>query len=77
MKPIMSEVIERLHQLERQPDVVTATVAMGFPFADIRDAGAAVLVTTADDEACTMGTWEGTHVKSEWPRSSQTGQRHP
>ena len=51
MKPIMSEVIERLHQLERQPDVVTATVAMGFPFADIRDAGAAVLVTTADDEA--------------------------
>ena len=49
MKPIMSEVIERLHALEERPGVLTATLAMGFPFADIRDAGAAVVVATDGD----------------------------
>ena len=49
MRPPMSEVVERLHALEDRAGVLTATVAMGFPFADIRDAGATVLVTTDDD----------------------------
>ena len=50
MKPLMSGVIERLHALEVQRGVVTATLSMGFPFADIRDAGVSVLVTTNGDQ---------------------------
>ena len=45
----MRDLIERLHELESQPGVLTATIAMGFPFADIRDAGVTVLVTTDGD----------------------------
>ena len=50
MKPLMSGVVEQLHALETEPGVVTATLAMGFPFADIRDAGVTVLVTTNGDQ---------------------------
>jgi microcystin degradation protein MlrC len=46
----MKSLIERLHHLEAEPGVLTATISMGFPFADIRDAGVSVLVTTDDDE---------------------------
>ena len=49
MKPPMSEALKRLHALEVEPGVVTATLSMGFPFADIRDAGVSVLVTTNND----------------------------
>ena len=50
MKPLMSGVVEHLHTLETEPGVVTATLSMGFPFADIRGAGVSVLVTTNDDQ---------------------------
>lgn len=50
MKPLMSGAVEQLHALETEPGVVTATLAMGFPFADIRDAGVTVLVTTNGDQ---------------------------
>ena len=50
MKPLMSGVVEQLHTLETEPGVVTATLSMGFPFADIRDAGVSVLVTTNGDQ---------------------------
>jgi microcystin degradation protein MlrC len=50
MKPLMSGVVERLHALETEPGVVTATLSMGFPFADIRDVGVSVLVTTNNDQ---------------------------
>ena len=50
MKPLMSGIIERLYALEAEPEVVTATLSMGFPFADIHDAGVSVLVTTNDDQ---------------------------
>lgn len=46
----MQSLIERVHRLEAEPGVLTATVAMGFPFADIQDAGVSVLVTTDGDE---------------------------
>ena len=46
----MSGLIQRLHALEEDPGVVTATIAMGFPFADITDAGVTVLVTANGDE---------------------------
>ncbi|MFT4559974.1 MAG: microcystin degradation protein MlrC, partial [Planctomycetaceae bacterium] len=45
----MQELMARVHQMEQEPEVVTATVAMGFPFADIRDTGVSILVTTDGD----------------------------
>ena len=46
----MRGMIEELHALEAVPGVLTATIAMGFPFADITDAGVTVLVTADGDE---------------------------
>jgi microcystin degradation protein MlrC len=45
----MQELMARVHRMEQEHDVVTATVAMGFPFADIRDMGVSILVTTDGD----------------------------
>ena len=51
MKPPMTDVVNALHALETESGVVTATLSMGFPFADITDAGVSVLVTTNGDMA--------------------------
>jgi microcystin degradation protein MlrC len=51
MKPPMTDVINALHRLETERGVVTVTLSMGFPFADITDAGVSVLVTTNGDMA--------------------------
>ena len=51
MKAPMTEVIKALHALETERGVVTATLSMGFPFADITDAGVSILVTTNGDMA--------------------------
>ena len=51
MKAPMTEVVKALHALETESGVVTATLSMGFPFADITDAGVSVLVTTNGDMA--------------------------
>ena len=51
MKAPMAEVIEALHAVETERGVVTATLSMGFPFADIADAGVSILVTTNNDMA--------------------------
>ena len=37
--------LRRAQAMEREPAVLDATIAYGFPFADIRDAGTSVLVT--------------------------------
>ena len=50
MRPPMSEALDRLHALEARPGVVTATLSMGFPFADIRDAGASIVVIADRDQ---------------------------
>ncbi len=47
----MQSIRARLHELERQPGVLTATLACGFPFADIRDAGVSVVVVGDGDAA--------------------------
>ena len=47
----MRTLIDRLHKLEAEPGVLTATISMGFPFADIRDAGVSVLVAADGDPA--------------------------
>lgn len=46
----MKSLIERVSELESRPGILTATVSMGFPFADIRDAGVSILVTTNGDQ---------------------------
>ena len=51
MKAPMTGVLNALHALETKPGVVTATLSMGFPFADITDAGVSILVTTNGDMA--------------------------
>ena len=51
MKAPMTDVVEALHALETESGVVTATLSMGFPFADITDAGVSILVTTNGDMA--------------------------
>ena len=45
----MQSLIQKVHRMEAEPGVLTATVSMGFPFADIHDAGVSVLVTTDGD----------------------------
>ena len=51
MKTPMTDVLKALHALETERGVVTATLSMGFPFADITDAGVSILVTTNGDMA--------------------------
>lgn len=46
----MQSLMQRVFQMEAEPGVLTATVSMGFPFADIPDAGVSVLVTTDGDQ---------------------------
>ena len=46
----MQSLMQQVHQLEAATDILTATVAMGFPFADIHQAGVSVLVTADGDQ---------------------------
>ena len=43
MRQPMINLVKKLHQLESEDDVITATLSMGFPVADIHDAGVSVL----------------------------------
>ncbi len=45
----MQSLMQRVQRFEAEQGILTATVAMGFPFADIQDAGVSVLVTTNND----------------------------
>lgn len=45
----MQSLLARVHDLENEPGILTATVSMGFPFADIRDAGVSILLTADGD----------------------------
>jgi microcystin degradation protein MlrC len=47
-EPMLS-LLAQAHALEAEPGVLNVTLAMGFPFSDIHDAGTSVLVTTNDD----------------------------
>jgi microcystin degradation protein MlrC len=47
----MQTVVQELHALESKPGMLTATIAMGFPFADIHDMGVTVLATSDGDPA--------------------------
>ena len=45
----MQSLMKHVHQMEARPEILTATVAMGFPFADIHHTGVSVLVTANGD----------------------------
>lgn len=47
--PPMDEVLRRVHELEKRPGVVSATVATGFQWADVPEAGSSVIVVTDND----------------------------
>ncbi len=45
----MQSLMRKLRELESLPGMLSATIAMGFPFADINDMGATVLATSDDN----------------------------
>ncbi len=47
----MLSVLQLAWEIERDPNVANVTVSVGFPYADISDAGVSVCVTTNDDMA--------------------------
>jgi len=48
--PPMKEVIERLHEMEQRAGAISMTVATGFPWADVPDAGSSVIAVTDNDQ---------------------------
>ncbi len=49
LRPPMSEIFDYVHEVEERPGIVCVTLSGGFPFADIHDAGASVVVTADAD----------------------------
>ncbi len=47
--PPMNEVLKRLHEIERRPGILSASVATGFPWADVPQLGASVFVVADGD----------------------------
>ncbi len=47
-EPMLS-LLAKAHALEERPGILNVTLSMGFPFADIRDAGVSVVVTADGD----------------------------
>ncbi len=47
--PPMDEVLRRLHEIERRPGILSASVATGFPWADVPQLGASVFVVADGD----------------------------
>lgn len=61
--PPMDEVIERAHEIEQRPGMVSMTVATGFPWSDVPDVGASVIAVAdalpalARSAADELGDW--------------------
>jgi microcystin degradation protein MlrC len=47
--PPMDEVLRRVHELEARPGILCVTVATGFPWADVPDVGASVILVADRD----------------------------
>ena len=46
----MNEVMQRVHELERRPGILSITLATGFPWADVPHVGASVIVVADQDQ---------------------------
>jgi microcystin degradation protein MlrC len=47
----MKDVINKAHKFEKDPEVETITVAAGFPWSDIHEAGMSFIITTNNNQA--------------------------
>ena len=47
-RPPMSDTINLAHEMEKRPDVISVTVAAGFPYADVPEPGFAVVVVARE-----------------------------
>lgn len=56
-EPMMS-IMDEVHEEETEPEILSVTLSMGFPFADIQDAGASVVVVGNSDRRQTEETAE-------------------
>lgn len=56
--PPMNEVMGRVHNLERRPGILSITLATGFPWADVPDVGASVIVVADGNEMLARETAE-------------------
>ncbi|MDP1798938.1 MAG: M81 family metallopeptidase [Planctomycetaceae bacterium] len=71
--PPMNEVIERVHELEQRPGILSVTIATGFPWADVPHMGTSVIVVADRDVALAERTadefsdWVYTH-RERWQR---------
>jgi len=69
--PPMNELIRRVHDLESRPGILSVTIATGFPWADVPDMGASVIVVANDDSALArtsadeLGDWIWAH-RNRW-----------
>ena len=54
--PPMSQAFARVHELEARPEIISITLATGFPWADVPEMGPAVLVTTDGNSALAQQT---------------------
>ena len=50
-EPPMVDIMAELHAIERQDAILNGSIAMGFPYADVPDLGASVLVYATEKEA--------------------------
>lgn len=71
--PPMDEVLDRAHQIEQRPGMISVTVATGFPWADVPDVGASVIAVAdggqdlARSAADELGDWIWQH-RERWQR---------
>lgn len=65
--PPMNEVLRRVHEMEARPGIISVTIATGFPWADVPDVGASVIVVADRDAALArraadeLGDWIWEH----------------
>ena len=57
--PPMDEVLRRVHEIESRPGIICATIATGFPWADVPAAGSSVIVVADEDETLAQRTADG------------------
>lgn len=50
-EPPMSDIMAKLHAIEGRGSILNGSIAMGFPYADVADLGASVLVYATETEA--------------------------
>ncbi len=54
----MNEVMQRIHELETRPGMLSITLATGFPWSDVPDVGTSVIVVADDNENLARSTAE-------------------